>query len=63
SGKTLTESLTILGKLKLGGHIDPDIFDVFIREKVYVEYVKQFLSHEQIDEVDLSVIPGVNPEV
>lgn len=61
SGKTLIESLTILGKLKLGGHIDPDIFDVFIRERVYVDYVRQFLSPEQIDEVDLSAIPGVNP--
>jgi len=59
-GKTLTESLTILGKFKLGGHIDPDLFDVFIREKVYLDYAKQFLSPEQIDEVDLSKIPGVN---
>jgi HD-GYP domain-containing protein (c-di-GMP phosphodiesterase class II) len=59
-GKTLTESLTILGKLKLGGHIDPDLFDVFIREKVYLDYARQFLAPEQIDEVDLSKIPGVN---
>ncbi|MFZ2301694.1 MAG: HD domain-containing phosphohydrolase [Gallionella sp.] len=59
-GKTLTESLTILGKFKLGGHIDPDLFDVFIGEKVYLDYAKQFLSPEQIDEVDLSKIPGVN---
>jgi HD-GYP domain-containing protein (c-di-GMP phosphodiesterase class II) len=59
-GKTLTESLTILGKFKLGGHIDPDLFDVFIREKVYLEYGKQFLSPEQIDDVDLSKIPGVS---
>jgi HD-GYP domain-containing protein (c-di-GMP phosphodiesterase class II) len=59
-GKTLTESLTILGKFKLGGHIDPDLFDVFIREKVYLDYAKQFLAPEQIDEVDLSKIPGVN---
>jgi len=61
-GKTLTESLTILGKFKLGGHIDPDLFDVFIREKVYLDYAKQFLAPEQIDEVDLSKIPGVNPD-
>jgi HD-GYP domain-containing protein (c-di-GMP phosphodiesterase class II) len=59
-GKTLTESLTILGKFKLGGHIDPDIFDVFIREKVYLDYAVQFLSPEQIDDVDLGNIPGVN---
>jgi HD-GYP domain-containing protein (c-di-GMP phosphodiesterase class II) len=59
-GKTLTESLTILGKLKLNGHIDPDLFDVFIREEVYLEYAQQFLAPEQIDNVDLSKIPGVN---
>ena len=59
-GKTLTESLTILGKFKLGGHIDPDLFDVFIREKVYLDYAKQFLSPEQIDDVDLNQIPGVD---
>lgn len=63
SGKTLTEALTILGKFKLGGHIDPDLFDVFIREKVYLRYAEQFLSPEQLDEVDLSKIPGVNPEL
>jgi hypothetical protein len=57
-GKTLTESLTILGKFKLGGHVDPDLFDVFVREKVYLEYAQQFLSPEQIDDVDLSQIPG-----
>lgn len=60
-GKTLTESLTILGKFKLGGHIDPDLFDVFIREEVYLDYARQFLTPEQIDNVDLGGIPGVNP--
>ena len=58
-GKTLTESLTILGKFKLGGHIDPDLFDVFINEKVYLDYAKKFMSPEQIDEVDLRSIPGI----
>jgi HD-GYP domain-containing protein (c-di-GMP phosphodiesterase class II) len=57
-GKTLTESLTILGKFKENGHIDPDLFDVFIRDKVYLAYAKQFLRPEQIDEVDESGIPG-----
>lgn len=60
-GKTLTESLNILGKLKLNGHIDPDLFDVFVREKVYLEYARQFLNPEQIDEVDETMIPGYIP--
>ncbi len=58
-GKTLTESLDILGKFKLNGHVDPDLFDVFIREKVYLKYAEQFMNPEQIDDVDLSKIPGV----
>jgi HD-GYP domain-containing protein (c-di-GMP phosphodiesterase class II) len=62
-GKTLTESLTILGKMKLGGHIDPDLFDVFIRERVYLDYARRFLAPEQIDDVDLSLIPGVEWQV
>lgn len=60
-GKTLTESLEILGKFRLGGHIDPDLFDVFVRQKVYLEYARQFLEPEQIDEVDESRIPGYTP--
>lgn len=59
-GKTLTESLHILGRLKIDGHIDTDLFDVFVREKVYLEYAKQFLDPSQIDKVNESKIPGYN---
>jgi HD-GYP domain-containing protein (c-di-GMP phosphodiesterase class II) len=52
-GKTLSESLQILTKMKNGGHIDPDLFDVFVREKVYLRYAEMFLDPEQIDEVNL----------
>jgi HD-GYP domain-containing protein (c-di-GMP phosphodiesterase class II) len=57
-GKTLSESLEILGKFKLNGHVDPDLFDIFIREKVYLRYAREFLDPEQIDEVDPEKIPG-----
>ncbi|MBI5006923.1 MAG: GAF domain-containing protein [Nitrosomonadales bacterium] len=60
-GKTLTESLQILGKFKENGHIDPELFDVFIRDKVYLTYARQFLKPEQIDEVDEGKIPGYTP--
>ena len=56
--KTLTESLCILGKMKLDNHIDPDIFDLFVREKIYLRYAEKFLEPSQIDEVDESTIPG-----
>ena len=57
-GKTLSESLNILGKFKLNGHIDPDLFDVFVREKVYLKYAEQFLDAAQVDKVDEAAIPG-----
>ena len=56
--KTLSESLFILGKMKLDNHIDPDLFDVFIREKIYLRYAELFLEPEQIDDVDECKIPG-----
>ena len=60
-GKTLSESLAILGRFKESGHIDPDLFDIFVREKVYLRYAREFLDPEQIDEVDESRIPGYRP--
>jgi HD-GYP domain-containing protein (c-di-GMP phosphodiesterase class II) len=60
-GKTLSESLAILGKMKVGGHVDPDLFDIFVRDKVYMRYAREFLDPEQIDVVDESAIPGYNP--
>jgi hypothetical protein len=59
--KTLSESLYILGKMKLDNHIDPDLFDIFIHEKIYLRYAEKFLDPEQIDEVDESKIPGYDP--
>jgi HD-GYP domain-containing protein (c-di-GMP phosphodiesterase class II) len=60
-GKTLTESLTILGKMKQTGHVDPDLFDIFMWEKVYEKYARQFLDPDQIDDVNPSAIPGYVP--
>ena len=60
-GKTLSESLSILGKFKLGGHIDPDLFDVFMWEKVYLKYAQQYMDPHQIDDIDLARIPGYVP--
>lgn len=59
--KTLSESLMILGKMKEDNHIDPDLFDLFIRERIYLDYARQFLEPEQMDEVDESKIPGFIP--
>lgn len=36
-------------KMRDNGHIDPDLFDVFVRERVYLRYARQFLEPEQVD--------------
>jgi HD-GYP domain-containing protein (c-di-GMP phosphodiesterase class II) len=60
-GKTLSESLRILGNFRLNGHIDPDLFDIFVRKKIYLRYAERFLDPDQFDEVDESKIPGFAP--
>jgi hypothetical protein len=54
----LTESLGILGRFCVDNHIDPDLFDLFVRKKVSLDYATEFMTPEQIDEVDHSKIPG-----
>ena len=60
-GKTLSESLEILGRMKQNQHVDPDLFDIFVRRRVYRRYAEMFLDKEQLDEVDESKIPGYRP--
>lgn len=38
--------------MKLDHHVDQDLFDACIRDKVYLKYAHPFLDTERIDEVD-----------
>jgi HD-GYP domain-containing protein (c-di-GMP phosphodiesterase class II) len=62
-GMSLSQALAILGRMKLDNHVDPDLFEVFLRERVYRDYAERFLDARQIDEIDWSNIPGVSPEL
>jgi len=55
-GKRLSECLRIMGFMKKDQHIDPDLFEVFVRQGVYRKYAEEFLDPEQIDEVDPEII-------
>jgi hypothetical protein len=35
--------------MKTDNHIDPDLYDAFIAQKVYKTYAEMFLDAEQID--------------
>jgi len=52
--KKLSECVKILSFMKKDQHIDPDLFELFLTSGVYKEYAAQFLTPDQIDEVDIS---------
>ncbi len=56
--KTLSESIGILFLFKKNGHIDADLFDLFLTTGAYREYGERFLLPEQVDEVDISRYVG-----
>ncbi|SNX48161.1 Cyclic di-GMP phosphodiesterase response regulator RpfG [Vibrio thalassae] len=51
--KTLSESIRIMSFMVKNQHLDPALFQLFLRSGVYQTYAKRFLRPEQIDEVDL----------
>ncbi|MEJ0069757.1 MAG: HD domain-containing phosphohydrolase [Pseudomonadota bacterium] len=51
--KSLSEAIDILSGFRDRGHIDPDLFDLFLTGGIYRDYAERFLSAEQIDTVDI----------
>ncbi|MDR9499941.1 MAG: transporter substrate-binding domain-containing protein [Hydrogenovibrio sp.] len=51
--KSLSQSLKILQSMCENGEIDPDVFHLFLRSGVYLEYAKKHLQPGQIDEVNI----------
>jgi HD-GYP domain-containing protein (c-di-GMP phosphodiesterase class II) len=48
-GMKLSEALRILENFRNNGHVDPDLFEVFVKQKVYLRYAEAFLDPAQID--------------
>lgn len=48
-GKTLSEALTIIRHMVDEQHIDPQLYDLFVREKIYMDYAVGELMPVQID--------------
>jgi HD-GYP domain-containing protein (c-di-GMP phosphodiesterase class II) len=53
-GMKLSQAVGIMAKMKEEGHIDPDLFDVFIGQGIYLRYAQAFVEPNQIDEVRLA---------
>ena len=53
-GKTLSEAIRIMSFMKKDQHIDPELFDLFLRCSVYRDYAERFMKPEQIDSVNIA---------
>ncbi|WP_394790621.1 HD-GYP domain-containing protein [Rhodoferax sp.] len=51
----LSKALEIMVRFTKNGHIDPDLFDVFMRQGVYRRFAEQYLSPDQLD------LPSASP--
>ncbi len=51
SAKRLSEALRILGLMRDDGHIDADLFDLFLTSGVFQTYAEKYLQPKQIDAV------------
>ena len=60
-GKTLSEAIKIMSFMKKDQHIDPELFDLFLRSGVYREYAERFMKPEQIDTVDIATYVSGQP--
>ena len=59
SGKTLSEAIAIMAKMCRDQHIDPELFELFLRAGVHREYAERYLRPEQIDTVRIEdYLPG-----
>jgi len=50
-GMKLSQAMQIMENFRNNGHIDPDLYDIFVRSGVYRRYGQQFLNAEQLDAV------------
>ena len=50
-GKTLSEALKIMAAMRKEQHIDPELFELFLRSGVYQEYAERYMQPALIDTI------------
>jgi hypothetical protein len=58
----LSEAMRIMGKMKRDNHLDPDLFDVFVRSGIYRKYGERYLPPELLDTVDENALLAIEPK-
>jgi HD-GYP domain-containing protein (c-di-GMP phosphodiesterase class II) len=61
-GLSLSEAMTIMGHMKRDNHLDPDLFDVFVRSRIYRRFGERYLPPHLLDEVDEAKLLAIKPK-
>ena len=51
--KKLSDAIRVMSFFKKDQHIDGELFDLFLKSSIYLEYAREYLDPGQIDEVDI----------
>jgi len=62
NAKKLSEAMRIMGFMKKENHLDPELFDLFVRSGVYKSYAKKYLNDSLLDEVDEEALLAIEPD-
>lgn len=62
SAMKLSQAMQIMGNMKRDNHLDPDVFDVFVRSRVYRTYGERYLAPELLDAVDEAALLAITPK-
>lgn len=55
-GMKLSQAMAILAGMARDQQVDRDLFEVFVREKVWLEYARRYLPAGQVDEVNTEAL-------
>ncbi len=60
--KKLSEAMKIMGFMKRDNHLDPDLFDHFVKNGIYRKFAERFLAPALIDEVNEAELLAITPK-
>jgi HD-GYP domain-containing protein (c-di-GMP phosphodiesterase class II) len=62
-GMRMSQAMRILCQMAVDQHIDRDLFEIFLRKRVYLDYAERFLTPEQRDPIDWTAMPGLSDDL
>ncbi|MGF1749094.1 HD-GYP domain-containing protein [Vibrio cionasavignyae] len=58
--KSLSDTLSIMSLMVKDGHLDGELFELFLTSGVYLQYAQRYVSTNQISEIDITDYFGTN---